>query len=281
MRAATKQGRNTHTHPHHSAPSVPVPARTHAPSFWSAWPSVPGRPAAAGPARPACRTPAPSCACGSAPREATAAPGPSGSPAGSGRAGAPAETAPWRRNTDPASVEAGRNHICKKFFKTRVVHAKKKKPSTSANPSRKCGKMMAGALITSHSQNNILLAESQRPWGSRTAVRQTRRHWTHQGQPCPHPRWNPHNHASFNYKSTPCCMKSSLASTEWKVLHNGVSNVAIPAAALSWPSTRVFIARQIGCYSGNIFEQSNRRLVPPGCQRANSHALTPSARAVA
>lgn len=132
----------------------------------------------------------------------------------------------------------------------------------------------------SHHQNNILLAESQRPWGSRAAVRQTRRHWTHQGQPCPLPRWNPHNHASFNYKSTPCCMKSSLASTEWKVLHNGVSNVAIPAAALYWPSTRVFIARQIGCYSGNIFEHSNTRLVPPGCQRETSHALTPSARAL-
>lgn len=169
------------------------------------------------------------------------------------------------------------------FAKSSSKHessTQKKKTSTSANPSRKCGKMMAGALITSHHQNNILLAESQRPWGSRAAVRQTRRHWTHQGQPCPLPRWNPHNHASFNYKSTPCCMKSSLASTEWKVLHNGVSNVAIPAAALYWPSTRVFIARQIGCYSGNIFEHSNTRLVPPGCQRETSHALTPSARAL-
>lgn len=37
--------------------------------------------------------------------------GPSGSPAGSGIVGAPAETARRKRNTAPASVEPGSEHI--------------------------------------------------------------------------------------------------------------------------------------------------------------------------
>lgn len=102
------------THPYQSEPSVTFPTLTqHAPSFLFAWLSFPGRPAAVSPVRPAYQTPAPFYACGSVPREATGAPGPSGSRAGSGRVGAPAETAQWRRNTDPASVESGSDHIFK------------------------------------------------------------------------------------------------------------------------------------------------------------------------
>lgn len=116
MSASTKHGRTRalNTHPYQSAPSVTFPTLTqHAPSFWFPWLSFPGRPAAVSPVHPAYRTPAPSSACGSVPQGATGAPGPSGSRGGSARVGAPAETAQWRTNTDPASVESGSDNIFK------------------------------------------------------------------------------------------------------------------------------------------------------------------------
>lgn len=120
MRASTKHGRTRalKTHPYQSTPSVTFPTLAqHAPSFLFPWISSPGRPVGVSPVRPAYRTPAPSYACGSVLRGATGAPGPSGSHPGSARVGAPAETAQWRRNTDPASVESGSDNIFKMFFK--------------------------------------------------------------------------------------------------------------------------------------------------------------------
>lgn len=127
------------THPYQRAPSVAFPTLTpHAPSFWFAWLSFPGRPAAASPVRPAYRTPAPSYACGSVLREATGAPGPSGSRAASGRVGAPAETARWRRNTGPASVDIGSGHVfkCAPNRETSTQMAQ----GASVNQNRKWGK---------------------------------------------------------------------------------------------------------------------------------------------
>lgn len=96
---------------------------------------------------------------------------------------------------------------------------------------------------------------------------------THKGQQCPSPRWNlPQNHASFNHKSSPCCVDIVK-----KVLHNRVSNAQPSRSSSIQPfdksphrSTNTVLFRK---YT-KIFEKTNRRLVSPGCQHANSHVPT-------
>lgn len=110
----THPSNSLHTLKTHQHPSVTFPTliqQTHRPSSWCAWLSSPAPPAAVCPDLPACRTPAPSCGCGWAPRGAAGAPGPSGNPAGSQLEGALAGGARRRRNTAPASTTPGRRSL--------------------------------------------------------------------------------------------------------------------------------------------------------------------------